>query len=451
MILIGLALMWLGLRQPVTVLVDGEEIRIQTSAVTVNGALRVAEVSAGPDDWVIPSRGRWFWKSGVIQVISARDVTIRTPEYEVVFTSAEPIPANLILESDIFLYPHDRLLADGEVVDPEAPLEDSAGVIIEYVPAIQVTLEIDGEVILFYTGEETLGEALMAEGIEIGVDDWVSVSLSTVISEPITAAVRRPRSVTVIAQGNSVTGMTAFPTVGEALLDLGVPLQNLDYSLPAESEAVPEDGQITVVRVREDIQVVTEEIAHEYEYQDEPDPDMPLDQTFIVQEGQNAIFAARERIHYEDGEEVWRVSEDTWQASEQQTEIVGYGSQVVVQTAVVDGQTLEYYRKLTVWTTTYRPCDEYGNCYYYTSNQSKVDIGVIGVPTSWYYLLANLPVYVTDYGYATIADVCPGCVGEYWIDLGYSEENYDDLHLDNAWRAIYFLTPVPSYVPALLP
>ena len=451
MILIGMALMWLGLRQPVTVSVDGEATRIRTSAVTVDGALRVAGISVGPDDRVIPSRGRWFWKSGVIQVTSAREVTIRTPEYEVVLNSAECIPANLILASDVLLYPHDRLLANGEIVDPETPLAGVEGVLLEYLPAIPVTLTLDGEKTTFYTGEDTLGEALAAAGIEIGADDWVSESLSAVISEPIMAAVRRARTVTVTTQGTFVTGMTAAPTVGEALQDLGLPLQNLDTSLPAEDEPVPEDGQITLVSVHEDIQVVTEEITHGYEYQE--DPTTQLDQTSVVQEGQNAIYVVRERIHYEDGEEVWRISEDTWQASEQQTEIIGYGSQVVVQTAVVDGQTLEYYRKLTVYVTSYKPCDYAGNCWYYTSSGLPVEKGMIAVPYSWYLLMQGQQVYVTGYGYGSIQDVCGGCVGMAvpWIDVGYSEENYEALHIPNGYYTMYFLTPVPAYVPALLP
>ena len=451
MILIGLALIWWGLRQPVTVVVDGEAIPVRTSALTVSGALRAADVSVEAADRVIPSRGRFFWKGGVIQVISAREVTIRTPEYEVVFLSAERIPANLVIESDILLYPEDRLLVNGERVDPESVLEVEGSILVQYVPAVPVTLTMAGEEFTFYTSEATLGAALEAAGIAIGLEDWVSESLSTVIGESISVTIRQARPVTAAAQGTTVTGMTAAATVGEALLDLGVPLQNLDYSLPAEGDPVPEDGQIVVVRVDEDIQIVTEEITHPYEYQE--DPDTALGQTSIIQKGQNAVFATRERVHYENGEETWRISEDTWQASEQQTEIIGYGSQVVVQSEVVDGNTLEYYRKLTVWVTSYKPCDYEGNCWYYTSSGLPVEKGMIAVSYDWYLLLQGQQVYVTGYGYGSIQDVCGGCVGMAvpWIDVGYSEENYEALHIANGYYTMYFLTPVPAYVPALLP
>jgi len=449
LILAGLALIWLGLRQPVTVVVDGEAVTVRTSALTVSGALRAAGISPTKADRVIPSRGRWFWKVSSIQVESAREVLIKTPEDELVLTSVERIPANLMQEGGVLLYPHDRLLVNGETVDPGSPLEGLGSVMLQYAPAVPVTLMMGDEEVTFYTGESTLGEALAAAGIEIGPVDWVSESLSTVITGPTTATVRQAHPIKVNFQGTIVSGLSAAATVGEALQDLGVPLQNLDYSLPDEGDPVPEDGQITVVRVEEEIQIVTEEITHQYTYQE--DPDTPLDQTAIVQEGQNAIFAIRERIHYEDGEEVWRISEDTWQASEQQTEIVGYGSKVVVQTAVVEGETLEYYRMLSVWTTSYKPCDAAGNCWYSTSSGLPVEKGVIAVSYDWYLLLQGQRLYVSGYGYGVIADVCGGCVGKPWIDLGYSEETYDALHVGNAWRMIYFLTPVPNYVPYLLP
>jgi uncharacterized protein YabE (DUF348 family) len=451
MILIGLVLIWLGLTQTVNIILDGEALSVRTPALTVGGALRAADISAADADRVLPSRGRWFWGATVIRVDRTRELVVKTPEKTMSLTSAETIPANLLLEAEIRLYPHDRLLVNGAAIDLQKPLDHKGRTLLQYQPATPIRLVIDGgDERIIYTGESTLGAALEAAGISVDSEDWISESLSTVITEPRSVAIRQARTVTVIVGEESVSGLTAADTVGEALLDLGMPLQNLNYSIPAEDEALPQDGEITVVPVREDIQIVTEEITHQVEYQE--DPDTPLDQTAVVQEGQNAIFATRERILYEAGEEVWRASEDTWQASEQQTEIVGYGSKVVVQTETVEGETLEFYRKLTVWTTTYKPCINGTDiCYYGTSSGLPVEKGVIAVNLSWYHLLQGQRVYVPGYGYGVIADVCGGCVGKPWLDLGYSEENYAALHIPNAWRTVYFLTPVPDYVPALLP
>lgn len=448
--LIALGLVWLGLNQTVTVVVDGEVLSVRTSALTARGVLRAAGVPITSADRVSPARGRWFWKVALIQVETAREVVIRTPEEDLQLTSAARIPANLLREGGIALFPQDRVLINGAAVDPGVPLASQGDLFLQYEPATPVTLVVGEETQTFYTGEATLGAALEAAGIQVGKKDRLSEPLSTVINQPMTVTLRRAQPVTVNFQGSSVTGLTAAETVGAALLDLGIPLQNLDESVPAEDEPLPSDGQIRVVRGREDLQVMTEEIPYQTEYGGE-DPNTPLDQVAVFQPGQNGIYAVRERILYRDGEVVWRLEEDTWQANEPQTEIVGYGSKIVVQTAVVEGETLEYYRALTVWTTSYKPCDAAGNCWYYTSSGLPVEKGVIAVSYDWYLLLQGQRLYVSGYGYGVIADVCGGCVGKPWIDLGYSEEQYEPLHLPNAWRTIYFLTPVPGYVPALLP
>jgi 3D (Asp-Asp-Asp) domain-containing protein len=58
------------------------------------------------------------------------------------------------------------------------------------------------------------------------------------------------------------------------------------------------------------------------------------------------------------------------------------------------------------------------------------------------------PVYVPGYGRGIIADTGGGIPGRYWIDLGYDDENYESWHF---WTTLYFLTPVPGYIPVVLP
>ncbi len=124
---------------------------------------------------------------------------------------------------------------------------------------------------------------------------------------------------------------------------MDIPLQDLDYSIPAETADLPEDGQIELVRVHEEIQIATDEVAYANTYVE--DPTTPLDETSVVEPGQMGIYASRVRVRYADGEEVWRDSDDTWQASEAKDGILGYGTDIVIQTAVVDGITIEYWRK----------------------------------------------------------------------------------------------------------
>jgi len=447
MIFIGLGLVWLGLTQTITVIVDGESSSLRTAALTVSGALRAADISTEDSDRVTPSKGRLFWDQAVISVESARDVVIKTPEYEVTIRTAERIPANIIRSAEIPLFPEDQIRINGETVDPGSPIENTGAFMVQYEPAIPVTLITEEGEHTIYSNQPTLGAALEGASIELGPRDWISEDLMTALTIPMAVTIRRAQPVTVTLGEMSVSGLTSATVVGDALSDIGIPLQNLDYSIPPDDTGIPENGQIKVVRVQEELIITTEEVPHQSEYQE--DPNTPLDQTSIIQPGQDGIYAIRERIHYENGEEVWRNTEDTWQASEPKTAVVGYGTQIVVQTEVVEGETLEYYRKLTVWTSSYKPCDLAGNCYYGTSSGLPVDKGIIAVSYSWYLLLSGQRLYVPGYGYGVIADVCGGCVGKPWIDLGYSEEGYDPA--PNRWVTIYFLTPVPNYVPVPLP
>ena len=47
------------------------------------------------------------------------------------------------------------------------------------------------------------------------------------------------------------------------------------------------------------------------------------------------------------------------------------------------------------------------------------------------------------YGFATVGDVCGGCVGKPWVDLGYGD---DDWQQWSSWVTVYFLTPVPANI-----
>jgi uncharacterized protein YabE (DUF348 family) len=443
----GLVLMWLGFRQTLFLIVDGETTTIKSHSFTVAGVLRQAGFSPDDLDRTAPSPNRWFWNLSQIEITRSQKVYIKSPSEDFDVISADKIPANLLLDAGIALFPGDQILLNGVVVDPGQPLEIDSTTLLQFKPAIALSVTIDDETQTLYTAQPTLGAALESAGISLSPADWISEPLNRSLTEPLSVTIRRAQPMTVTTPTGTLTGLTSALTVGQALDDLGLPLQGLFYSQPDEDAPLPEDRQIEVVHVREELLIATEEVPFTSEYRE--DPDTPLDQASVIQPGQVGIFATRERVHYENDEETWRLSDPTWQASEPQTAIVGYGTDIVVQTAVVEGETLEYYRTLTVWTTSYKPCDTQGNCYYGTSSGLPVEKGVIAVSYDWYLLLQGQRLYVPGYGYGVIADVCGGCVGKPWIDLGYSEEGYNPT--PNRWVTVYLLTPVPGYVPVFLP
>jgi len=452
-ILAGLGLIWFGLLRTVTVVVDGEAQTVRTPALTVSGILRAAGLPTDSANRSQPAQGRLIWNTPLVTVQTARDVVLSTPEYEITLRSAEAIPANLLELAEIPLFPNDQVRVNGAKVDALAALDTTDGVVLQYLPAQLITLEMDDQTVTIYSAEATLGAALEGAQIEVSPQDVVSMDLETPLDGPLTVTLRKARAISVNVDGTTVTGMTAAATVGGALLALDIPLQNLDYSVPDEMAELPGNGQIEVVRVHEEIEITTDEVAYANSYVE--DPTTPLDTTSVVEPGQVGIYASRERVRYADGEEVWRHSDGTWQASEAKDGILGYGTEIVVQSAVVDGITIEYWRKKSVYATYYVPCDAAGNCYDGTAGGYPLQKGIIAVMPWWYSVpeglaMADLSVYVQGYGYGIIGDVCGGCSGNTpWIDLAYRDT--DEITWVNGWTTMYFLTPVPDrYIPPII-
>jgi len=446
LILIGAALIYVGLHQTNTIILNGKPVRVRTPALKVSGALRTAGIRVTEDDRVTPEQGAWIWEQSAITVETTHQTQIRTPQDSFSFQTVERIPANLLGAVGIALYPQDRVLVNGVTIDPHQAFDRGKEVLLQYQPATAIRLVIDNDERILYTDQATLGAALEAESIALAVHDWISMALSSPVRDSMLVSIRRAKPVRVTAPEGVSSGLSAGMTVGEALLDLGLSLQHLDYSLPPDDEPLPLDGEIRVVRVNETLTIAKEEIPHDSQYQQ--DPQTPLDQVSVIEPGQNAIFATRERVRFENDEEVWRDAVDSWQASEAKTATLGYGSKIVVQTEVVDGQTLEYFRKLTVYATAYSPCKSgVDRCLYGTASGVPVDKGVVAVTVDWFLAMRGQRVYIPGYGYGVIADTGGGIPGRPWIDLAYTDETYQSW---NRWTSMYFLTPVPSYVPLFL-
>lgn len=272
------------------------------------------------------------------------------------------------------------------------------------------------------------------------------MNLTTAVEDAMRVELRQAKPVSVDVEGTVLTGFSSATTVGEALLDLGIPLQNLDRSIPAEHEPLPEDRQINIQRVNETVSVAIEEILHESEYVE--DPNTPLDQMSVIEPGRDAIFAARERVKLENGEVIWQESPIQWQASEAKDGLMGVGTKIEVQTALVDGQTLEYWRKVSVYATSYSPCKSgVDRCLYGTASGLPVEKGIVAVTVDWFLAMRGQRVYIPGYGYGVIADTGGGIPGTPWIDLAYSDDEYVSW---GTWTTMYFLTPVPAWAPPVL-
>jgi len=351
------------------------------------------------------------------------------------------VPSALLNQSGITINSNDRVLLKGLPIAINQPITSSL-ITLQIRRAVAVTIiTSDGEQQL-QSAAFTVGEILQEATLWLHAEDKIEPELNSPIAKGMTITITSPRDLTISVDGKVLPIQSSARTVGEALAEAEIPLMGLDYSLPAENEPLPSDGQIRVVRASESILLAQKAIPFENEFQ--ASADIPLDQTQILQPGENGLTVQRIRIRYEDGKEISRVNEDETMVRPPKTRIMTYGTKIEVKTATVNGVKIEYWRAVQMYATSYSPCRSGSDkCYSGTSSSKSLRKGMVGLRYSWYLNMQGQQLYIPGYGFASVEDVCNGCTGKPWIDLGYSDNDFETWH---SWVTVYFLTPVPANV-----
>ena len=368
-------------------------------------------------------------------------VTIIDNNKIITLQTGERVPSALLNQAGITLNPNDRVLLNGLNIDLNQPITPYP-ITLQIRRSVALTLKtLEGEKQL-QSAAFTVSEVLQEASYWLHASDKIEPSLDTSVKDGMEITITSPRELNVSVDGKTLQVQSSARTIGEALAEAGVPLIGLDYSSPAESEPLPSDGQIRVVRVSESVLLAQRPIPFENDFQ--ASADVPLDQTQVIQPGETGLTVQRIRIRYEDGKEISRTSEDETIVRPPRTRILGYGTKIEVKTATVDGVNIEYWRAVQMYATSYSPCRSGGGqCYPGTSSGKSLRKGMVGLRYSWYLSMQGQQLYIPGYGFASVEDVCNGCVGKPWIDLGFSDNNFEAWH---SWVTVYFLTPVPANV-----
>ena len=450
LIFTGLVLIYIGINRPVTILVDGEPRLVWTRALTVAQALHDANIPMRQTDQLAPMPGRWLGWTATITLTPSRQVSLWNGARQAwqEFWSIQRLPGNLLAAAGIRLYPGDRIFWQGLELLPDKPLPSASVYALQYQPASQVSVELNGNKVTFNSAVASLGEALWEHGYQLAEVDSLSQSLEEPLPLADPVSIHRALPLTIQVGDKKISILSAAGTVGQALAQSGIALEGLDYSKPAEDQPLPEGGQIKVVRVQEQVTLEQKQIPYKTEFA--PDPQTELDQSRVIDAGQVGIEMTRLRVRYEDGQETEKTTEAQWTASQPRNRKVGYGTKVVIRSLDTPDGKIQYWRAITVYATAYSPCGlgNVAKCYYGTSSGLPVQRGVIAVIYKWYLLMGGQPVYVPGYGKAVIADVGGGIPGKNWIDLGFTDADLEEWHQN---VTLYFLTPVPANIPWILP
>lgn len=185
-----------GATQPVryvAVSVDGEVNTIETRGRSVSDALAAANVELGKHDRVIPSASTPLTDKTNVRVLRSFPVSIDFDGVTKTIQTTRRSAAAL-----------NRELALGAAVVTSAPKRLSAGAAVTLRTPRRMTLQADGSSRTITTTQLTVGEALFASGVAIGVNDEVTPPVGSAMAEGLTIRVTR------LAQGER-TMLVAVP------------------------------------------------------------------------------------------------------------------------------------------------------------------------------------------------------------------------------------------------
>ncbi|MBS3751648.1 MAG: DUF348 domain-containing protein [Anaerolineales bacterium] len=437
LIIIGLAALFFSLHKEITLSLNGKQETSTTFALTVKGFLRQQDIPIREDDAVNPPLNHILWGNEKISIRRASEITVIHDQGPTQITTTERTPANILAQMEILLYPKDRVIVDGQSVDPDSTLPYHPYYTLQVVRATPVTVYSDKGVKEFTTNALTLAEALWDADILLHEGDALSLSPQTALTgEPIQVQLTRAKPLRIILPEKTLLSRTTAETVGPALMEAGLTLQGRDYSIPEETEPIPENREIKIVRVEEKVILEQEPIDFSSKFQ--PVADLNIDQRTIVEGGKYGLQASRVRVVYENGEEVSRVKEKEWTAKDPQPRIVGYGTKLLNGNVNTPEGEKRYWRKITAYATSYHSGQP--GLKKKTATGYVVQQGIIAVSLEWVPYMRGLKVYIPGYGLAQIEDAGTGIPGRYWVDLAYKEENYVPW---SQWVDVYFLYPSP--------
>ncbi|TVY06813.1 3D domain-containing protein [Paenibacillus cremeus] len=188
----------------------------------------------------------------------------------------------------------------------------------------RVSVVVDGQEKTFQTRQGVLQRILDEQGIAVGEHDRVSHSLQASVKSGERISIDKAKPIELTADGETKTVYTIGKTVASALDDLHISLGELDKVTPALEAEVPQNDKIQVVRVKKELEEVTEPIAFEVVKKNEPQLVKGKEQ--VVQEGQEGVLLKKKEKVFEDGKLVTEQVVDEKVQSESVKKIVAVGT-----------------------------------------------------------------------------------------------------------------------------
>lgn len=360
----------------------------------------------------------------------------------------------ILTQAGIDLGQDDRVFVNGIPTPLDQTQLEAGSLTIQIRRAVGLTLTTPQGQQTIQTSALTVGQALTDADFSLTKNDLIDPPAETPITQNLTVTYTPAREISIGIGDFQLQVRSAAGTVGEVLAEAGIPLIGADTSSPLENEAPPSNGQqISVVRVRETIEVALKPIPFTEEVV--TSPDVPFGEKETIQPGIDGLTMTRTRVRFENGIEVSRETESETVMREPQTRIVQSGEKIVLSPVGGDIP-YEYWTAVQMYASVYSPCASgTGGCSYGTASGARAGYGIVAVDYSIYSYLAGMRVYIPGYGVATIGDTGGGPIIEsafgvprtQWIDLGFNDGELVNM---TGWVTVYFLAPAPAEIPYFL-
>lgn len=430
---------------PLTVELDvaGQRRQVQTAATTVGALLSEQGIQLGPDDAISDPLDAPLRAGRVVFIDRARTVTLTIDGQPQTLRTPLTNPYDILQHVNVRLDDADRLWLDGVETEPgnallwPLPVQE-----ITLKRAVTLTIQDEGNTITHRTTADTIGTALFEAGITLYLADQVAPDVGAPLLADTTVTIDRADPLTIRVDGTEIETRAQKGTVIEALAAAGVSLVGLDYTDPPEDAPITAGMTIRVVRVTEERLTSTEPIPYETVFVD--DPALELDAREVRQAGQNGVQETYTRARYEDGVEVSREPDGSQLVQAPVNEVIAYGTQIVLRTIDTPEGPREYWRKLRAYATSYHPAALGGDNV--TAIGMTLQKGIIAADPRIIPYRTNL--FVPGYGTGLMADTGGPRSSPYWVDLGYSDEDFVSW---SRYVDVYLLTPIPAEINYLLP
>lgn len=287
--------------------------------------------------------------------------------------------------------------------------------------AKDITLSIDDEKEEITTYANTVEDFLEMEGITLDKAAYINVPLDANLENNMHIIIKTPKTYLLTMGNKQHEIVSVHKKVKDILKDLGIELDELDYTKPGLDDEAALGGEIQIFRVKEEIEEIEKVIPHESITKKSNEMDIGV--TKVVQEGKDGLKKIKIKKVFENGELISEEIVDEEIVKESIPKITKKGTRNVITSS--RGKT-RYRKVITMVATAYdnsyestgkRPGDKYHGI---TASGTKARVGAVAVDPRIIPLGTKLYVEsldnTKDYGFC-VAEDTGGAIKGNKIDL----------------------------------